>query len=92
MINKYKKKPVVIEALQWTGENKQEIIDFAHQKAVFKIKRIVGGLDHVTELVIATIEGNMRARIGDYIIKGVEGEFYPCKKEIFESTYEIVEG
>ena len=81
---KYRKKPVVIEAVQWTGNNIDEI-------------EALGGLRDYHyypggKLIIHTLEGDMRAPIGDYIIKGVDGEFYPCKPDIFEKTYEIVEG
>jgi len=80
---KYRKKPVVIEAIQFTGKNEDEINAF-----------LAGGTrDHVvtTEQVhISTLEGTMRADLKDWIIKGVKGEFYPCKPDIFEATYEQV--
>ena len=77
---KFRKKPVVIEAVQFTG-------NFA------QIKEFVGGdADYRNgELVIATLEGAMRASLNDWIIKGVKGEFYPCKPDIFAATYEAVE-
>jgi hypothetical protein len=78
MINKYRKKPVEVEAVQLTPLNLEEV------------ERFVGG-DVGTdggEVVIATLEGAMRASIGDFIIRGVKGEFYPCKPDIFEQTYE----
>lgn len=78
---KYRKKPVIIEAIQWNGENKSEILSFANKSAYIT----AGGL------TINTLEGNMKASVGDYIIKGVNGEFYPCKPDIFEKTYEKVE-
>ena len=81
MINKYRKKPVVIEAVQWTGDNKDEIRDFI-DRAMYTFKN--------GALLILTLEGDHKANIGDFIIKGVNGEFYPCKPEIFEKTYEIV--
>lgn len=49
-----------------------------------------GNIHHTYEIVIDTLEGQMKADIGDYIIKGVNGEFYPCKPDIFEKTYELV--
>lgn len=78
MINKYRKKPVIIEAIQWNGKNLTEIDSF------------VGGSIAIkgTSLVIHTLEGDMEASINDYIIKGVNGEFYPCKPDIFDKTYE----
>ena len=80
MIKKYRKKPVTIEAIQWLGTNLSEIDDF------------VGGsiANKNTILIIHTLEGDMEASIGDYIIKGVNGEFYPCKPDIFAKTYEEV--
>ena len=80
MNKKYRKKPVTIEAIQWLGTNLSEIDDF------------VGGsiANKGTTLVIHTLEGNMKANIGDYIIKGINGEFYPCKPDIFDKTYEKV--
>lgn len=80
MNKKYKKKPVIIEAIQWTGKNLSEIDNF--------IDRTVDNKE--TTLVIHTLEGDMEASIGDYIIKGVNGEFYPCKPDIFDKTYEEV--
>lgn len=81
MNKKYRKKPVTIEAIQWLGTNLLEIDDF------------VGGsiANKGITLVIHTLEGDMEASIGDYIIKGVKGEFYPCKPDIFLATYEEVE-
>ena len=79
---KYRKKAVVIEAIKQTGENEFEVSRFVGRKMFFNDLR---------EPVIETLEGNMRTKIGDYIIKGVAGEFYPCKPDIFEGTYELVE-
>lgn len=78
---KYRKKPVVIEAVLWTGENIKEVMDFMNWRNAAHDKRI--------GLVIHTLEGNHNALVGDYIIKGVKGEFYPCKPDIFHMTYEI---
>ena len=80
MSKKYRKKPVVIEAIQWASNNLSEIDNF--------IGRTVDNKE--TTLVIHTLEGDMEASIGDYIIKGVNGEFYPCKPDIFDKTYEEV--
>ena len=81
MNKKYRKKPVTIEAIQRLGTNLSEIDD------------CVGGsiANKGTTLVIHTLEGDMEASIGDYIIKGVKGEFYPCKPDIFLATYEEVD-
>jgi hypothetical protein len=78
----YRKKPVVISALQWTGNNSEEMLKFC-ERCFFKAEK--------TDLIIVTLEGDMQATIGDYIIKGVKNEFYPCKEDIFKLTYETVE-
>ena len=82
---KYRKKPVVIEAIQYIGtdKNKIELYHFMGHRACYYV-------DENGDVVIKTLEGNMKANIGDYIIKGVHGEFYPCKPDIFEETYELV--
>ena len=79
---KYRKKPAVVEAVLWNGDNYKEVIDFAENKICF---------DALGNIWIATLEGDMLAKKGDYIIKGVQGEFYPCKPDIFAETYEEVE-
>jgi hypothetical protein len=83
-MTKYRKKPVVIEAIEWTGKNFNEIQEFAGSES--EIIKMSSG---ETELVIRTLEGRMTASEGDYIIKGIQGEFYPCKSDIFEQTYEL---
>lgn len=82
-MGKYRKKPVIIEAikLEFTTTSQQMCIEFTENKAK---KGFDGGI------IIPTLEGNMVANTGDYIIKGVNGEFYPCKQDIFEKTYEAV--
>lgn len=80
MTREYRKKPVVVEAVRWTGENHGEMCEFIDPE-VFEMIPHVG-------LVIHTLEGDHRASPGDYIIKGVNGEFYPCKPDVFEKTYE----
>lgn len=74
---KYIKKPVEVEAVQWNGENAEEVLEFTNRTAEFK-----NG-----EMKIPTLEGTMTTNVGDYIIKGVKGEVYPCKPDIFEATY-----
>ena len=81
---KYRKKPVVIEAIEWTGENVKEIATF------MGIKSVPYDLN-TRKLSIVTLEGIMEASKGDYIIKGVQGEFYSCKSDIFAETYEELE-
>lgn len=97
---RFRKKPVVIEAVQWTGENLQEILkfiqdghkDFSHLPNAGDYK--ISGVGHTPALKtldIPTLEGTHTASVGDWIIKGVKNEFYPCKPDIFEMTYEKVE-
>lgn len=88
MIKTYVKRPVEIQAVQWTGENEDEIKEFVGEKATFMTWYTVQKPD----LMIHTLEGYHRASIGDYVIRGVKGEFYPCKPDIFEETYEEVGG
>ena len=94
MIQKFRKKPVVIEALKWSN-NHREMFDFLTWDEWNKASMTAIGkhfyIDHSKVqggLVIRTLEGEHIATIGDYIIKGVAGEFYPCKPEIFVQTYE----
>lgn len=90
---KYKKKPVVIEAIQWIGNNLEEIKNFVGEQLEYDIEdsawQVGKSAPHVT-VKIKTLEGVMEARKGDYIIKGVNGEFYPCKPDVFEKTYDEV--
>lgn len=83
---KYTKKPVTIEAIQWDGTNKDEIIDFCPEACFFHNIKISKN-QFKEALLIGTLEGIMQTSIGDYIIKGIKGEFYPCKEDIFELTY-----
>lgn len=93
----YRKRPVTIEAKRL--ENNYESITSAIE-FVFNIgmetseigeRATVNAVVHDGGFVIPTLEGNMMARFGDYIIQGVNGEFYPCKPDIFEKTYDPVE-
>ena len=79
----YRKRPVVIEAIQWDGseESQREIVNWSGGK-------VSGWIDSAYYLAIRTLEGEMRADPGDWIIRGVQGEFYPCKPDIFDATYE----
>ena len=87
----YRKKPVVIEAVQWTGENEDELKQWAGNNIVFD-SIFLDVPVMVSPPFVRTLEGNMKISLGDYIIKGVDGEFYPCKPDIFEKTYDLVEG
>ena len=80
----YRKKPVVVEAFRNGFDERPEWIDDAIIEG--KIRDVNG------VLAITTLEGIMNADIGDYVIKGVKGEIYPCKPDIFEQTYEKVKG
>lgn len=93
-MEKYRKKPVVIEAVRYTGKNLHEVLDFTGKhpkwdewfKDFDQYQRFVEGDGNVFK--IKTLEGTMNADPGDWIIKGVKGEFYPCKPDIFAATYE----
>ena len=92
----YRKKPVVIEAVRWTGANIEEVLpffgDFSKLPRAPDDPHVHQGIGHCPPegtLDIPTLEGTMTARAGDWIIKGVKGEFYPCKPDIFEATYEL---
>ena len=90
---KFRKKPIVIEAVQWTGCNANEIAGFllaGGEARRVDHKRDDGALLPGGSLMIHTLEGEMRADPLDWIIKGVKGEFYPCKPDIFAATYEAV--
>ncbi len=85
---RFRKKPVVIEAMRWTGED-----DCRMPMRAFLNGGKSGGVlnlrgKRATDLLISTLEGDMLAMPGDWIIRGVKGEFYPCKPDIFEATYE----
>lgn len=85
---KYRKKPVVIEAIQFKNESKriEELSEFITDQDL----RIDYKALEEPKLIIRTLEGDMEASVGDYIIRGVNGEFYPCKPDIFDKTYELV--
>ena len=81
---KYRKKPVVIEAMQLTQSNAIEVSEWSGGEAKFMSPAM-------PSVFIRTLEGSMRADVGDFVIRGVQGEFYPCKPDIFEATYEAVD-
>lgn len=84
---KYRKKPVVIEAMQFNGDNWIDCWKFMIGNA-YPFPEIIKKRETIK---IHTLEGTMTTSVGDYIIKGVHGEFYPCKPDIFEETYELIE-
>ena len=86
-MGKYRKKPVVIEAIRFTYQNRGEVAMFMRDADSWP-SRTENGCDVI---MIRTLEGVMRADAGDWIIRGVKGEVYPCKPDIFAATYEPVE-
>lgn len=98
-MEKYRKKPVVIETVRLLDSYASilECIEFMDGKIDFDINHneerfldYVGVVQKEKGIIIHTLEGDMKASFGDYIIKGINGEFYPCKPEIFDKTYEII--
>ena len=81
MIKRYKTKPCEIEAIQWTGRNDKEILDFVKNKHFISFDG---------DLYLITLGGEMKADFGDYIIKGLRGDFYPCKPDVFVKMYEEI--
>jgi hypothetical protein len=79
----YRKKPVVIEAFQWGTD---ELPDWARD--ALRANKLVGTS---TNFQIETLEGTMVGDVGDWVVKGVQNELYPCKPDIFEATYEAVD-
>lgn len=94
MIKTYKKKPVVIQAIKFKDSSDIEVIKtFCGSACEYEFSDTAweaGAGIPFEAFTIHTLEGDMTARRGDYIIKGVNGEFYPCKADIFKKTYEEV--
>ena len=84
MIRKYRQKPIVIEAIQFNGNNESEIIEFTKSIALTRPECL-------KSMRIPTFEGDMIANVGDWVIKDVNGYFYQCKSDIFEKTYDLTE-
>lgn len=82
-VKTYKKKPVEIQAIQLTEENMYDVSDFVGEDAIIDLR-------DKPSLIIRTLEGEMEAKPSDYIIRGIEGEFYPCKESVFLESYEEV--
>jgi len=94
MIESYRKKPVVISAIRWTGENLLDVTRFIDNKDDVDsdpLWELYCDIVSDRGLTINTLEGPMLSSVGDYIIKGVAGEFYPCKPDIFLKTYDKVQ-
>ena len=89
---RYRKKPVVVEAFKWTGGPDQtEDPEWSVAAVQNGTIRFHDAGSPFVKMIISTLEGEMIARRGDYIIKGIQGEIYPCKPDIFEATYDPVE-
>lgn len=87
----FKKKPVVVEAFKWTGDMFQNEDPVWITEAIQEGSVYFGNVSSEGVVMkIDTLEGTMTAQRGDYIIKGIKGELYPCKPDIFEETYELV--
>ncbi|BAF56021.1 hypothetical protein [Corynebacterium glutamicum] len=84
---KYRKKPVAIEAVQLNAHNVREVAKWCNADLGYMF-----GSTEPDALDIHTLEGMMAAHVGDYIIRGVQGEFYPCRSDIFKETYEVANG
>jgi hypothetical protein len=85
----YRKRPLFIEALQYFRLNHAQVVGFIGESA-FTLDELEDG-KYVQNLYIQTLEGDMRVMPEDYVIKGISGEFYPCKPDIFLQTYEEVQ-
>lgn len=82
---KYRKKPIVIDAVRWDGSTIDDVLELADQvPAQLELP------EEGEHLLIHTLEGIMRAEPHDWIIRGVKGELYPCKPDIFAATYDVV--
>ena len=94
VVKRYRKKPVVIEAVRFDGsaESADRIIGWAGAEPVANETSNISYNSIAETLLIPTLEGDHRADSGDWIIKGIQGEIYPCKPDIFEATYEPVSG
>ena len=92
---KYRKKPVVIDAVQYIGTNREEVEAFVGKKLDCELESETayeaGQGPPIFSLIIETLEGNHKAMPNDYIIRGVKGEYYPCKPDVFDLTYEKAE-
>lgn len=97
-MGRFQKKPVVIEAVRWDGNNADDVLAFINADHRWKegldSEYVEGpGIGHIPalgQLEIPTLEGPITASPGDWIIRGVKGELYPCKPDIFDATYEAV--
>ena len=86
MVKRYVKKPIEVYAVIWNGANRSEIFEFVGEYASFVVSKDSANV----ELVIDTLEGPMKSSVGDYVIKGIKGEFYACKPDVFRLTYDDI--
>jgi hypothetical protein len=86
-MGKYRKKPVEIEAIQWNSDNIEKVYEMLGDN----LKVALSADGEVLHHLIRTLEGDMEISWNDYVIKGVKGEFYPCKPDIFELTYDKID-
>lgn len=87
---KFRKKPIVIDAIQLDERRLESVCDFIGERKNYPECKIAGINPETGKFTIKTLEGDMIAEVGDWIIKGINGEFYPIKPDIFEKTYEKV--
>ena len=80
---KYRRRPIEVEAVRWTGDNFDEVAEFVNGEAIYQ--------DAESNWVVATPHGAVLADLGDWIVKDVRGQFYPCVDEVFAETYEEAE-
>jgi len=85
---KFRKRAIEVEAIQWTNDNTSAVLTFVGEHGYYGEIR---GDFHIPHIAIQTLEGTLYASFGDWIIRGVQGELYPVKPDIFEATYEPVE-
>ena len=93
MVGKYITRYCEIEAIRWDGRNLEDVKNFVGESLIYDIYDAgwkAGAVAPGVDIHIKTLEGDMRCSVGDYIIKGLCGEFYPCKPEVFEQKYEFV--
>lgn len=96
MYKKYRKKPVTIEAIRLLNNDDsieeciKWVFNIGMETSLIGKSATIDDVKDKSGFYIPTLEGNMKANIGDYIIKGINGEFYPCKPDIFDKTYEEV--
>lgn len=95
MSKSYTKKAITIQAIQWKGDNFHKVMNFAidEKEKVTNVRLedlidIPEGENPPRKIIVSTLEGDLHASINDYIIKGIKGEFYPCKPDIFEASYD----